>query len=352
MAFIKFKNIGIGAINACVPKKIEKNISLTDIFNNNNNLQDIIKTIGINERRIADYNVTASDLCYFAAKNLLNELNIDKSTIDILIFMSQFPDYRIPATAPSLQHRLGLSKTTAAFDINLSCSGYIYALSTAFAYANIPGINKVLLLDGETFSKLVSKRDKVNRPLYGDAGTATIIEKGDFEESYFSLNSDGSGVDVLKIDAGGARNKTTVKNIEEIEVEDGNFRSSHQLFMDGMEVFNFTMMNVPKDIKRLLKFADKNIQEIDLFVFHQANKLMTDFFAKRLKIPNEKLPYSIDLFGNTSSASIPLTISLKLNSKKADVLLSSFGAGLSWASAIINLSNSTVVPLSEYNNEE
>lgn len=351
MAFIKFKNIGIEAINACVPKKIEKNINLTDIFNNNN-LQGIIKTIGINERRIADYNVTASDLCYFAAKNLLNELNIDKSTIDILIFMSQFPDYRIPATAPSLQYRLGLSKTTAAFDINLSCSGYIYALSTAFAYANIPGINKVLLLDGETFSKLVSKRDKVNRPLYGDAGTATIIEKGDFGESYFSLNSDGSGVDVLKIDAGGARNKTTVENIEEIEVEDGNFRSSHQLFMDGMEVFNFTMMNVPKDINRLLKFADKNIQEIDLFVFHQANKLMTDFFAKRLKIPNEKLPYSIDLFGNTSSASIPLTISLKLNSKKADVLLSSFGAGLSWASAIINLSNSTIVPLSEYNNEE
>jgi 3-oxoacyl-[acyl-carrier-protein] synthase-3 len=260
--------------------------------------------------------------------------------------MSQDGDYKIPATAPSLQHRLGLLKTTAAFDINLSCSGYIYALSTAFAYASLESINKVLLLDGETFSKLISMKDKSNAPLYGDAGTATIIEKGEFGNSFFSLNSDGSGVNVLKIDAGGARNRTSAQNLEEVEVEDGNFRSQNQLYMDGMEVFNFAMMNVPKDIKNLLAFAGKELNDLDMIVFHQANKFMTDYFVKRLKFDNTKVPYSIDRFGNTSSASIPLTIISEISERnRKSVMMSGFGAGLSWGSALLDLSCSQLLPL-------
>ena len=153
--------------------------SLSDLIPKDE-LENLINTIGIREKRVTDPDVCASDLCYYAANELFDSTNIPGDSIDVLIFMTQDGDYKIPATAPSLQHRLGLPKTTASFDINLSCSGYIYALSTAFAYASLEGINRVLLLDGETFSKLISMKDKANAPLYGDAGTATIIEKGEF----------------------------------------------------------------------------------------------------------------------------------------------------------------------------
>jgi 3-oxoacyl-[acyl-carrier-protein] synthase-3 len=332
-------------MSACVPGKIQKNSELSDLIPKEE-LENLINTIGIKEKRVTDPEVCASDLCYFAADKLFESTDISRESIDLLIFMSQDGDYKIPATAPSLQHRLGLLKTTAAFDINLSCSGYIYALSTAFAYASLESINKVLLLDGETFSKLISMKDKSNAPLYGDAGTATIIEKGEFGNSFFSLNSDGSGVNVLKIDAGGARNRTSAQNLEEVEVEDGNFRSQNQLYMDGMEVFNFAMMNVPKDIKNLLAFAGKELNDLDMIVFHQANKFMTDYFVKRLKFDNTKVPYSIDRFGNTSSASIPLTIISEISERnRKSVMMSGFGAGLSWGSALLDLSCSQLLPL-------
>ncbi len=347
MALIKFNNIGITSLAACVPKDIHYNSELSYLIPKDE-LENLINTIGIREKRITPAGVCASDLCYAAANELLDSLNIPRDSIDILIFMTQDGDYKIPATAPSLQHRLRLPKTTASFDINLSCSGYIYALSTAYAYASQEGIKRVLLLDGETFSKLISLKDKANAPLYGDAGTATLVEKGDFGDSFFSLNSDGSGVNVLKIDAGGARTRTTPENLAEVEVEDGNFRSPNQLYMDGMEVFNFAIMSVPKDIKNLLSFAGKDLSELDLIVFHQANKFMTDYFIKRLKFDIKKVPYSIDRFGNTSSASIPLTIITETTQRiRKSVIISGFGAGLSWGSAMLDLSSTRLLPLIE-----
>jgi 3-oxoacyl-[acyl-carrier-protein] synthase III len=347
MAFLKFKNVGITAMSGCVPENIQYNSELSDLIPKDE-LENLVNTIGIKEKRVTNPDVCASDLCYYAANELLDSLDIPRDSIDVLIFMSQDGDYRIPATAPSLQHRLGLSKSTASFDINLSCSGYIYSLSTAFAYASQEGINRVLLLDGETFSKLISMKDKSNAPLYGDAGTASLIEKGNFGDSYFSLNSDGSGVNVLKIDAGGARNRSSLSNLEEVAVEDGNFRSPHQLYMDGMEVFNFAMMNVPKDIKNLLTYAGKELSDLDLIIFHQANKFMTDYFVKRLRYDTAKVPYSLDRFGNTSSASIPLTIITEIRDKiRKNIVLSGFGAGLSWGSAMMDLSQTTLLPLIE-----
>ncbi len=334
-------------MSACVPKNIQSNSDLINLIPKEE-LENLISTIGIREKRVSDPNVCASDLCYHAATELLDSLSISRESVDVLIFMTQDGDYKIPATAPSLQHRLGLPKTTASFDINLSCSGYIYALSAAFAYASQDGINRVLLLDGETFSKLISMKDKANAPLYGDAGTATLIEKGNYGDSFFSLNSDGSGVNVLKIDAGGARNRTSMDNLKDRVEEDGNIRSQHQLFMDGMEVFNFAMMNVPKDIKNLLSFSGKELSDIDLIIFHQANKFMTDYFVKRLKYDANKVPYSIDRFGNTSSASIPLTIITEISKMTREkVMLSGFGAGLSWGSALLDLSDSRLLPLIE-----
>jgi 3-oxoacyl-[acyl-carrier-protein] synthase-3 len=351
MALVKFQRVGIKGVSACVPKTIQRNADLTDVIAPEE-IEKTISTIGIREKRIAAPEVCASDLCCKAAETLLRDLDVDPATIDLLIFLSQTPDYKTPATAPSLQARLELPTGTACFDINLACSGYVYGLSTAFAYAMLEGIQRVLLLVGETFSKIVSPKDKVNAPLYGDAGTATLIEKGDYGTSYFSLNSDGSGKDAIIVPAGAYRHPSTVENLQEKEMEEGNVRSAHQIYMDGMEVFNFTMRVVPKDVKAVMEFAGVTLEQVDYVVFHQANKFMTDFFAKKLKCPAEKVPYSLDKYGNVSSPTIPLTIASELseilrNSDKK-LILSGFGGGLSWASAVIDFKHCQISGVIEY----
>jgi len=265
--------------------------------------------------------------------------------------MSQAPDFPVPATSPILQNRLELPNSTMCFDINQGCSGYIYGLATSFSFAANEGIRRILFLDGETFTKVVSKKDKVNAPLYGDAGTATLIEKGASADSYFSLFTDGSGKDVLIIKAGGARYPSSKSTLEETVREEGNIRSDHQLFMDGMEVFNFTIREVAKNVQGILEYSKHKLEDIDYVIFHQANKFMTDFFAKKLKILPHKIPYSLDRFGNTSSASIPLTVVTEMREKIKDrtkVILSGFGAGLSWGSALLDLAGCHVSTLIEY----
>lgn len=350
MAIIQFDNIGIKALAACVPSKVEYNKDL-GYFMTEEEIQKAIQNIGIEERRMAEKDVCASDLCFKAAEKLLEDNNIDKSTIDALIFVSQTSDYHQPATAPILQHRLGLSKNTLSFDINLACSGYVYGLSTAYAYASQQGINRVLLLVGETMSKIVSRYDKVNTPLFGDAGTATLIEKGDYGRSVFSLHSDGSGCEVMMIPDGGFRNPTSAESlIEEIDAN-GDRRNREQFRMDGMAVFNFGMNEEPRDIKNLLAEADLDLSKLDLLIYHQANKFMTDFFTKWLKFDKTKTPYSIKKYGNTSSASIPLTIVTELKNKYPDrknVILSGFGAGLSWGSVLLDLTECKISELIEY----
>lgn len=350
MALIKFNNVGIRAVAACVPQKVSSNLDLRNIMPEED-VEKMINSVGIKEKRIADENVCSSDLCVKAAEKLISDNAIDKTSIDALIFLSQTPDYKIPATAPILQHRLGLPKTTLCFDINLACSGYVYALSTAFAYASLDGVNRVLLLVGETFSKITSVRDKVNAPLYGDAGTATLIEKENDSNAYFLLYSDGSGKDAVIVPAGECRTPSTTKNLEEIEAEDGNIRSANQIYMNGMDVFNFTMSVVPKSINEILKYTENTLDKINYIVFHQANKFMTDFFIKKLKYFPERVPYCIDRYGNTSSASIPLTISseiagTKINGRK--IILCGFGAGLSWGTALVDFKNCSVSPVIEY----
>lgn len=351
MANISFENVKIIGMSACVPKNVSSNSELLSQYPKEE-VDKIINNIGIKEKRFVDEDISASDLCFKAAEQLLNELYIDRTSIDMLIFLSQLPDHRIPATSPSLQERLGLSQNTACFDISLACSGYVYALSTAFAYASQNGINRVLLLVGETFSKIVSKKDRVNAPLYGDAGTATLIEKASNSKSFFSLYSDGSGFKSIIIQAGGSRCPSNSTNIIPVEKEDGNYRSDNQLYMDGLEVFNFTLKVVPKSINDILSFSKSEINNIDYFLFHQANKFMIDFFVKKLKINPEKVPISLDTFGNVSSPTIPLTIVSRLNNlvknEKSQILMSGFGAGLSWATAVLDLKECHICNLIEY----
>ena len=350
MSFLKFDNVVIKGISAVVPRKVINNKNHSKIFTEQE-IENTIKTTGIAERRFAGENVCSSDLCFQAAEKLLDEMNIDRKSIDVLIFLSQTPDYHQPATAPMLQHRLGLGKHCASFDVNLACSGYVYGLSTAFLYASQPTINNVLFLVGETLSKIISSEDKATSLLFGDGGTATIIGKTDKKLfSYFSLNSDGSGSDVLKINGGGYRKKSSIDTLKVRKREDGSLRSDEHLFMDGMEVFNFTMREVPKDIKAVLKFSETTIDQIDYIVFHQANKFMTDFFAKKLKYPINKVPYSLQHFGNTSAVSIPLTIVSEMQGlvKNKKIILSGYGGGLSWGTVIINADDIFVSELGEY----
>ena len=350
MAFITYKNVGIRAMAACVPPKKIFNKDLGYLIPEEE-IEKTIHSIGIREKRFVEPEVCASDLCFKAAEKLFEDNRIDRNSIDVLLFLSQTPDYKIPATAPLLQHRLGLPNSTACLDLSMGCSGYVYGLSVAYAYASMPGINKVLLLDGETFSKITSPYDKVNAPLYGDAGTATLIEKGDYSDAFFELMSDGAGADVVMIPAGGCRIPANSENIHIELKEDGNKRSDHQIYMDGMEVFNFALKVVPKSIKNIMKSIDKNLDEIDYLVFHQANRFMTDFFVKKLRFDSEKVPYCIDRYGNTSSSSIPLTIVSELENKLTDekkVVLCGFGAGLSWGTAYITFKDCHISHLCDY----
>ncbi len=349
MAKITLHGVGITALSACVPSDIVSNRDLGYLIPDEE-IDKVIDNIGIVERRIAPDDVTASDLCFKAAQRLMEDNDIAPDSIDVLIFMSQTGDYRIPATSCILQHRLGLPKSTMCFDISLGCSGYLFALSTAFAYASMEGINRVLLLDGETFSKIVNKRDKVDWPLYGDAGTATLVEKGNFGESTFLLNTDGSGEDAIKIHAG-MRNPITQQSCVEREQEDGNIRNDLEVFMDGMDVFNFAISKVPKCVKQILAETGKTVDDIDYLVFHQANRFMMDFFVKKLKMSPERVPYCIGKYGNTSSTSIPLTISSELSGKldgENTVVMSGFGAGLSWGAALVSIRDCKVSPVFDY----
>jgi len=350
MAIIRYNGVGVVGMSACVPKNISKNADLIDLIPEDE-IEKVVHNIGIVEKRFVDEGITASDLCFEAADKLLNDMNIDRNSIDVLIFMSQSPDYKIPATSPYLQNKLGLPKSTACFDVNLACSGFVYSLSTAFAYASQEGINRVLLLDGETFTKIVSHKDKVNAPLYGDAGTATLIEKGDYKEALFTLYTDGSGQDAIKIAAGGSRCPATVETLVSKEREEGNFRTDHEIYMDGLEVFNFTLKVVPSSVKESLLLSNNTIESVDYFIFHQANKFMIDFFVKKLKINSNKVPLSLDSYGNVSSATIPLTIVSRMNkelyNQNKKVLISGFGAGLSWGTALLNLDNCYISELIE-----
>ena len=338
MAELSFKNIGISAMAGAVPKQIIKNRDYTEHFAKEV-VKEIVDKTGVEERRFTTSSQTSADLCFAAAEQLFLDNEIDKSEIDILLFVSQTPDYRMPATSISLQHRLGLHKSTAAFDISLGCSGFVYGLSVAYAYANMPQVRKVLLLDGETRSKVYHPKDRKTGFIFGDAAVAAVIEKQNTGTSYFSLNSDGSKSDLIKIDAGGYRNPSNEETTKEKVVDEhGNIRTDEHGYMNGADVFNFVLREIPKNIKQTLSFANTELGDLDFYVFHQANKFMNDYLAKKLKLDIAKVPSSIHKYGNTSSVSIPITIVDKLKDQlntPKKILLCGFGVGMSWATAVL-----------------
>jgi 3-oxoacyl-[acyl-carrier-protein] synthase-3 len=351
MANLRYENIGITSMAAAIPSNIINNLEYTEFFDAKI-VKEIVNKTGIIERRFAPAHVTASDLCFHAAKQLFIDNNTDTSEIDVLLFVSQTPDYRMPATSIILQDRLGLTKETAAFDISLGCSGFVYALSIAYNYAQQNGIRKVLILNGETRSRVYHPKDRQTAFIFGDAGIACIVEKNDaFGNSFFSLNSDGSRQDLIKIDAGGYRNPSTIETLKEKVVDEhGNVRTDEHGYMSGGDVFNFVLREIPKNIQSTLKYANRDLHSFDYYVFHQANNFMNSYLAKKLKLEKSKIPETLSKYGNTSSVSIPITIIDQLKGMlegRKELLLCGFGVGLSWATAIVSFNDCEISEIVE-----
>ncbi len=358
MAFFSVENLHIRGISACSAPQLQK---VADIpFLTQKEAETFSNNTGINQRYIADESICASDLCEQATNHLIAKLGWEKSEIDILIFISQTPDYILPATSNLLQHKLGLSKNCICLDISLGCSAYIYGLTVVSNFLQNKQFKKALLLVGDTISRYSSPKDKSVFPLFGDVGTATAIEYADTENSTwtFELGTDGEGSDAIKIKDGGARNKIEAEtsltyNLIDPDNNLSGVRRNVDLELNGVDIFNFAIKVVPETIRKLLENTSTQGDEIDLLFLHQANLFMNETIRKKLKIPKEKTPISLPSFGNTNGASIPLTIvshfaDIEKTTEKLNVVLCGFGVGLSWGAVNLRLSSNMITDFSFY----
>jgi 3-oxoacyl-[acyl-carrier-protein] synthase-3 len=333
------KGIQIESISAWLPNKILDMHSLSDAYGCSE-VENIIKATGVEQSRIADDNMTSSDMCFHAAEYLIREDKIDKSTIDGLVFVSQTTDYILPATSISLQDRLGLSTDTVCIDIHYGCSGYIYGLFQAACWINSGMCSKVLVLAGDTTSKMINPMDKSLKMVFGDCGTATIVSKGE-NAIGFNIQSDGSGFDKLIVPAGGFRTPRSEKTSILMFDEDHNGRTLNDLYMDGMAIFNFAITKVHKNILALLNEMRWNKDEVGLYALHQANVFMVNYIRKKLKVDSEVVPTNVKHYGNTGPATLPLLFSDLCNNNEgrlSKVVMSGFGVGLSWGSVATDMS--------------
>ncbi len=354
----RIDGIALGGMVTTVPpeeRRIEDAMAL--FGGNRKQIERLKKTIGLDRRRVAAAGTTAADLCEAAARSLICETAaLDAGRVDGLICVTQMPDFPQPCNAALLHGRLGLRKDCAAFDVNLGCSGYVYGLWLAALLLNGGGCQNVLLLAGDTVSRLTHPEDRSVALLFGDGGSATWLRRATGGGgSYFSVETDGSGYQHLIVPAGGARRPPDAGTREVTADEDGNRRTAEHLFMNGTEIFNFSITEEPTAVRALLDFADIEATEVDYFVFHQANRYILGNIAKRLKIPLEKVPMqTVERFGNQSSASIPASVCGELGHlltgpQTRRLLLSGFGVGLSWASAILDVGDLSVCRIETYN---
>lgn len=343
MSFLSIDNVRIAGISACVPQKIEESRNFP-LFKETD-AENFVKGTGVERRHIADSEVCSSDLCFKAAEKIIADLKWNKEDIDVLVFVTQTPDYILPATSAVLQDRLKLSNSCFAIDISLGCSGWVYALSVISSLLSHGSMKKGLLLAGDTISKFCSPLDKSTYPLFGDAGSALAIEytPSQNESIKFCFNTDGSGSKAIIIEDGGFRNPVNEQSFKREHVADGIQRNKLDLVLDGMDVFSFGISKAPKSVKDLISHFNINIDEVDYFTFHQANKFMNEKIRKKLKISEDKVPYTLKDFGNTSCATIPLTmvnqLSAVLSSSKLNHIACGFGVGLSWASCFFKTEN-------------
>lgn len=343
MAFLEFINVRIAGISAGVPKKVVNNLKLKSL-SKDYDAAAFVESTGVRERRVDDF--TTSDLCLVAAEQLIKDLNWDKSEVEAIIFVSQTRDYQIPATACILQDKLGLSKECYAIDVEMGCSGWVYGLSNVVSLMSNGGVKRALLMAGD------AKRSfEADEPLFGYAGTVTALEYKEGSKGFqFHFGTDGSGYDAIIVHDGGSRNQITPASFEEEEIE-GRTYNRLQVRMKGMDVFSFGISTAPKSVKKLADKFGFDYLSHDYYVFHQANMKMNNMIMKKLKLDVEKVPTCMHKFGNTSSASIPLTIVTQLQgkfeNKPTKFICCGFGVGLSWGTVAFETKDIVISDLVE-----
>lgn len=298
-------------------------------------VRKVVAMAGVTERRVAGPDVCSSDLCFAAADALLADMGWDRPSIDGLIFVTQTPDYIMPSSSCLLQARLGLSTACAAFDVGLGCSGYVYGLWLAASLVKSGGLRRVLLLHGETPTHYAADDDRAVALLFGDAGSATALERDDRPDSppwHFTLGTDGHGAGDLIIRGGGFRDRFAADP------------RAHAVTMNGANVFNFTIAVLPSLIADTLRLAGRNADDVDYFVFHQSNRFIIEHVAGSCGLPAAKVPLVLDRYGNPGGPSVPLTITQGVpaaadpaRTQALTLMLLGYGVGLSWAAGLVVL---------------
>lgn len=312
------------------------------------------KMMSLDRHRIAPPEVCTSDLCLFGLQQLLEEGVLKKEEIGALVFVSQTPDYFLPATSNVIHGRLGLAPDVICVDINQGCAGYLAGLMQAFLLLEVPAVSKVVLLTGDTGSKQMDRGNRISYPLNGDAGAATVIERCPEEKTiYMDVKNDGSRHRTIMVPGGAYRKPSSAETLKLAEAEEGVVRSLEHVHMDGAAVFNFTMNDVPPQIEEVLAFSGETFDSIQHFFFHQPNPFIVAQMAQKMKVPQAKMPNNVGtLYGNCSSATIPVNIALNcselMRSGTRRVCLAGFGAGLTWISAVMDLGPLDVCKIVDY----
>lgn len=341
MGLSTMHNVRFAGLASCVPRRVLDNL-LDCPPQLRSERERLVRNIGIRNRRICNEWQCFSDLAFDAAQSLLETLQWPREEVGALIIVSQSPDYPMPSTAIIMQDRLGLSHSTIAFDVNLGCSGYPFGLHLLGSMIAAGGIKKGLILVGD---KCASVQD----PLFSDAGTATALE---FDASappiHFDLNSDGSGYQTIFLPVGGHREPFGAEHLIPMRDKGGQKHWPNALRLDGPSVLSFSTQRVPPAVNRLLEYAKTPKDEVDYFVFHQANRMINETIRKKLGLPIEKVPSTLHDFGNTSGASLPITMTARLRDALTGspkrLLLSGFGIGLSWGSCLLELDGQAQFP--------
>lgn len=346
MALLKIKNVRVAGVSACVPSNVEYNKDYP--YFAEGELERMLPTIGVEKRHIIKPGITTVELCEKSALKLIEDLEWDKESIDLLIFCSPARDYIFPDTACILQDRLGLPKSTMAFDMTLGCTGWIYSMNVACSLISSSRFKRALLLNGSLTTTENAYTDKTAYPLFSDAGTVTALEYNEKAPIMVAeLGTDGSGYDNIIIKDGGRRHPFTVDSLAVKEYGENIKRSDMNMAMKGMEVFSFALETAPQNVLNVLKAIEKVQDDMDQYFFHQANLYLLKKIVKKLRIPVEKVPFSIYNYGNTGACSIPLTMVTErpdyLRNNYSKNIGCAFGVGLSWGSLYFE-TNKIVIP--------
>lgn len=349
MAFIKVNHVSIRGLSACVPPKVEENRELP-FYATPEEAEQVMQATGIERRHVATADIAVSDLCTKAAEQLLAELGWEKDSVDLLALVTQNPDYVNHPTSFVVHERLGLPESTMCLDFFHGCPGWVVGLSSVIPMLSSGCIKRALLLDGDTVSKDQDASNREERPLFGDAGTATALEYDQGAPTlYFNIGTKSEDGRALAREQGGYRHPYTLETLQkELDRLAGKLSKDDQVDqMDSMDVFSFAITKVPKALKKLCSEYDISLDDVDQLVLHQANKLIVEAIAKRVKLPSEKVVLGMRNYGNTTSASIPLAIVTEradiYRTTKQRSLVCGFGTGLAWGAAYLE-TNNIVIP--------